>query len=700
MSTDVAIHLVAYDEASEIIEQMGSNLSATFTDIGGRTQDLVTTTDGATSKITDDWNQVNGAGQNLKKTQEDMQSSTSDTAMSMNRLAQSGANLFISFERVENAQVMVDRANLMVQRSTQTCEKAQTAYNDAVAKYGPNSAEAKAALDRLAIAQEAVVVSQERADMSARNFNNTIMSSALMVIPSFISIIGTVNSLLPETTAETFSLGAAIDFATGPIGLAIIAVSAMTAALVLIPGAMDAVVNAFETAGNFFVGIANDIGNAWGGFVGLFTGGNQQAEKSINPLTASVEDYTKAVKDSTTATDDYVGSINTLNSTVQNLSTTVQGAGQVWGPFSQAEETARRTTEDFTVNGQKYMADMEETWREAQASANVNLGQIKAEYEEEIDTGQFTKATDTLLKFAEQYGLLVPEAKKIVLDFKAVQASIPESIEEQLIGKAQADLQAFQDCVTGKFAGMQGDSSGYVKQLVTDTNDLISRGLVGQAQDNIAAYVKCATDKHDTLVSDIEADLAKLKVDYAAGATDLAPMIKQLEEFKLAATFGEPGVDIFAAIKLAGTTASEVAAETETATTQITASFQGMANNAILHAQRLQDSLVGQSIWTDMLTKMESTTEKSVAKIQGQFQMLQPEGLIGGGFGVPEALPRAGGGKVINAPIRITIEGNADRATVDLMKKEIFAALKSVVVEPTSSNAPTTSKRIRQGSTF
>jgi len=231
---------------------------------------------------------------------------------------------------------------------------------------------------------------------------------------------------------------------------------------------------------------------------------------------------------------------------------------------------------------------------------------------------------------------------------------------------------------------------------------LIAHGLVGQAQDNIKAYVTCATDKHAQLVSNIEADLAKLRKDYAAGAADLAPMIKQLEEWKLAATFGQPGVDIYAAIKLAGKTASEVAAQTATATTQITASFQGMANNAIAHAQRLQNSLVGQSIWTDMLQKMEDTTEKSVAKIHKQFQTLQAEGIAGGGFGVPEALPGAGGKVPVGRDINITvnIEGSADKATVDYATKQVLAQLKTIIVEPTSVSAPTTSKRIRKGAVF
>jgi len=136
---DVEIHLRAYDEASSTIQQVGYNLSTVFTDVEGKTQSLVTTTDNATSQIAADYNQVNDAGQNLQNSQSDIQMSTKDTVMSMNNLALSGAALVMSFERVEKSQVAVDRANLMVHRSTETVEKAQLDYNKAVEQYGAGS---------------------------------------------------------------------------------------------------------------------------------------------------------------------------------------------------------------------------------------------------------------------------------------------------------------------------------------------------------------------------------------------------------------------------------------------------------------------------------------------------------------------------------------------------------------------------------
>jgi phage-related protein len=253
LSADVEIHLIAYDEASSVIEGVGSNLSVTFSDIEGKTQELVSTTDKATSQIASDYGQVENAASSLQAQQEASQASFGNSVMAMNNLALAGAGLVMSFERIENAQVMVDRANLMVQRSTETAERAQTAYNDAVSKYGPNSTEAKEALDKLTIAQEALRVAQERADMSSRNYNNTMITAALTVIPSLISIIGTVSHAQEIWTGIQWALNAAMS--ANPIGIIILAIAGLVAIIV----------TAYETC-KPFRDIINGIGEALSGF--------------------------------------------------------------------------------------------------------------------------------------------------------------------------------------------------------------------------------------------------------------------------------------------------------------------------------------------------------------------------------------------------------------------------------------------------
>ena len=53
----------------------------------------------------------------------------------------------------------------------------------------------------------------------------------------------------------------------------------------------------------------------------------------------------------------------------------------------------------------------------------------------------------------------------------------------------------------------------------------------------------------------------------------------------------------------------------------------------------------------------------------------------------------------ITGPV-MSIEGNADKATVDLAAKQVLDQLRTTIVEPTSSGAAATQKRIRSGSMF
>lgn len=233
MSSDVEIHLIAYDEASSVIESVGSNLSVTFTDVEGKTQSLMNTTDEATSQIASDYGQVEVASSSLTDAQEKTSMGIGQTALSMNNLALSGATLFMSFERVQNAQVSLDRANLMLERSTSTLETAQDNYTKAVAKYGADSPQAVDALGKLKIAQDAHTVALERADMSQRNMNNSMIYAALTVIPSVISIVTTVSKCIGGFSGAMEALGGVLDFlSANPIVLVVAAIAGIIAALI------------------------------------------------------------------------------------------------------------------------------------------------------------------------------------------------------------------------------------------------------------------------------------------------------------------------------------------------------------------------------------------------------------------------------------------------------------------------------------
>jgi hypothetical protein len=211
MSSEVEIHLVCYDEASGVIEGVGSNLSTTFTDIEGNTQELASTTDSATSQIASDYGQVGTSAQGMADATDTANNSCTGSAMAMNSTALAGATLFMSFERIQNSEVALDRAHLMVERSTLAVQRAQEAYNAAIEKYGPDSQQAKDAADKLSIAQDALTVAHERASMAQNNVNNSMLMAALTVVPSLIAIVNTVSNAESIWEGIQWALNAAMD---------------------------------------------------------------------------------------------------------------------------------------------------------------------------------------------------------------------------------------------------------------------------------------------------------------------------------------------------------------------------------------------------------------------------------------------------------------------------------------------------------
>src|SRR5271157_3326410 len=231
MSSEVQITLSAIDEASSVIEGVGSNLSSTFSDIEGQTQELASTTDSATSQISSDYDKVGASAQNMADTTNTANMSCSDAAMTMNSTAMSGAALFMSFENLPISEVSVDRAHLMVERSTLSLQKAQKTYHAAAGRYGPDSQQAKDAADKLAIAQDALTVSQERLGLAQQNVTNSMISAALTVIPTLVSVINLVSNAEKIWEGIQWALNAAMD--ANPVTLVVTAIAALVAIIIL-----------------------------------------------------------------------------------------------------------------------------------------------------------------------------------------------------------------------------------------------------------------------------------------------------------------------------------------------------------------------------------------------------------------------------------------------------------------------------------
>jgi exonuclease VII small subunit len=419
-------------------------------------------------------------------------------------IATSAFSLYKSFESIQQSGIALDRANLMVLRSTESLDQAQKHLNEAIAKYGSGSAEAKDAADKLAIAQDALSLANERAGQAQQNVNNAAIQMALMVIPTAITAIGGFQGILTSLhitlkMLETVSI----------IGI-VAGIMTIVAALVI----------AYQKCEWFRNGV-NAVGSA---IYDFFVPSTQAATKSVEDLTAALKAG--------------VG-YNAQFADAHRI------AAQVADDRRAAEEKLAKETYDLTEA-------LTSSWREQRAAADTNFLGIKKAFDAAFNAGDFNKAIGVVQDFASKYGLTLKDAMGIMDDFAEKIKKIPKTIEEELVGKAQADLQTFKDCSTGKFADISGDSAKAMETLVNDTNDLIAHGLVGQAQDNIQAFVTCATDKQAKMVSDIDGYLKDMYKNYDENTAKIQELLK----WRLALTWGQPGSDIFTAINLAsGSTA-------------------------------------------------------------------------------------------------------------------------------------------------
>jgi hypothetical protein len=118
--------------------------------------------------------------------------------------------------------------------------------------------------------------------------------------------------------------------------------------------------------------------------------------------------------------------------------------------------------------------------------------------------------------------------------------------------------------------------------------------------------------------------------------------------------------------------------------------FAHALQNAALDSEKTMKT------WTDMIGEKMDKGLSAIKAFNAEAGITGAPGagIIGAG-GVP--VPTAKSPVVLNvsAPL-VNVEGSADKATVDLASKQVLAALKNIIVEPTSAGAPATRKEVRR----
>ena len=222
------MHLKAFDEASQVLQQVSGNLSGSLGKIDDSTKQVTASTNSmgdAYAKATAQTDEVNKAYVRVDESAKKTSMSLTQQVSAVNSLASSGVILALSFDRVEKAQLASEKANLNVQRSAEKLDQAQKDLTETTVKYGAGSVEAKDAQDKLRIAEEAHNISIERQQIVSQDLNQTYMQTAVSIIPAVIGVVTSLSAvkgiIAGATQAEAVAEGvgaAAKTAALGPTG--------------------------------------------------------------------------------------------------------------------------------------------------------------------------------------------------------------------------------------------------------------------------------------------------------------------------------------------------------------------------------------------------------------------------------------------------------------------------------------------------
>ncbi len=272
MSTDVSTGM------QQVASSTTASMSEVATAIGTATETEITDT----QALTDALNEAGISEQQVNEAAAGMNQSFSTSAMQMNTMAMSGAMLYMATNNIENSEVALSRAHLVEEKAAEDVTLAQQAYNKAVAEYGPMSLQAQDAAQKLSLAEQTQNVDAERVGDAQRNLNSTLVTSALMVIPSVVGVIGTLNSLYEAGRFATIASTVATDAQSAAQWIQVGATEAATGAMGLFDAVCDAnpimlvVLAITALAAVFYVAyekcapfrdIMNDIGRVVGGAV-------------------------------------------------------------------------------------------------------------------------------------------------------------------------------------------------------------------------------------------------------------------------------------------------------------------------------------------------------------------------------------------------------------------------------------------------
>jgi hypothetical protein len=203
---EIEIKLTAIDEASDVIAAASKKISANVDEVSNSQKELSASVEGSLSPLSDDAQAQEKVGKSAKQSEVSLRSFTTG----ISGAATASFSLYGAYDRVNEAEISLDRSNLIVKSSTKGVEDAHRAVSDAIVKHGANSQEAERAEEALGIAEDRLTLANERSQQAQENVNKSIMSAALQVIPTSITMVDSLSKAwknFPDMTGVLTTLG-------------------------------------------------------------------------------------------------------------------------------------------------------------------------------------------------------------------------------------------------------------------------------------------------------------------------------------------------------------------------------------------------------------------------------------------------------------------------------------------------------------
>jgi len=595
--------------------------------------------------------QIETSVQAVDEAQKNMDASMTKLVTGFAGVATSAMNLYNAYDRVQDMTVSVDKANLAVKTSLNSVEDAQKKYNAAVEKYGADSEQAVSAAKDVELAQERYQVAVERAEMMQSNLNETMIMSAISVIPTMITLVNSVQVVTGAWTAAQNLLNIVMN--ANPIMLIVTAIGILITAIIAAYTYYEPFRNAVNAAGE---ALMNNLKPAidW-----VVAGLTWLWNNVIIPVIDIFQQFWNVITNNPIQAALF-GPITAITYLIQNWGTVTETLGSIWNTIMTGLNTIWNTVSGTLSSGITAFCEGVSTGWNIFTTAVSDLWNALLTG---LDTG---------------WNTLIMPVVNAVQSFMDIMSSSFTTMSDTVGGIWNAlisGLMTVWNSTVGPMINSVNDFCGMVSNAFTD----LYNWLVGGSEwndmcneltttwDSTSDYLTSATN---ALIASIKSEFADLTRDLTSACYDLSSNLPPI---------------------------------VQTGWDEIIEGYEEMIAELQAEAEELQSELTEESIWPEMLSQMQAQTEEGLGNVVDMFSEMGEA--VAGTVAAPETAPIAAGPTVvppigysvsITSPL-VYIEGSADEKTVNVAVEKIKEILKNVLVEASSEGAPATHKRIRTG---